>query len=142
MLCNLLRAAAALLVATVLAMPASAQIPVPAGDLEIHIAHSHPPRARHEAIPPRPGEGYVWVAGYWGWQGDDWAWVPGRWEVPAQAGVTWVHPRYVHEYDSYRYEPGHWSHQRVVEGNDYREWREHHRHRDSDRDRDRERDER
>ena len=142
MLCKLLKTAAPLLLTMILAIPASAQIPVPVPDLEIHVAHSHPPRIRHEEIPPRPGEAYTWVAGYWGWQGDDWVWIPGRWEIPAGGGVSWIRPRYVRESGVYRYEPGHWSHQRVVEGDDYRQWKEHRHHRGHDHDRDRDRDER
>ena len=137
MLRKILQSVVPLVIAAFVSIPASADIRIPVPDLEIHIAHSHPPRIRHEVIPPRPGDDYVWVAGYWGWQGDQWVWFPGRWDRPAQVGVTWVQPRYVHEYGYYRYEPGHWSHERIREGDDYREWRAHHRHRHHDEDRDR-----
>lgn len=113
-----------------LALPAFAQIPIP--DIEIHVAHSAPPHLRHEHRPPSPGEGYVWVGGAWDWRADQWAWVPGRWDRPAHADVRWVHPRYVHEYGAYRYEPGHWSNQQVREGDEYRRWKEeHHGHHDN-----------
>jgi WXXGXW repeat (2 copies) len=26
--------------------------------------------------PPCPDEGYIWIPGYWGWDGDDYYWVP------------------------------------------------------------------
>ena len=39
----------------------------------------------------------------------------------------WVRARYVREYGSWRYVPGHWSNQTVVEGDDYRRWRDEHR---------------
>lgn len=139
MFCKILKLIAPIAVAAFLAIPAAADIHIPVPDLEIHIAHSRPPHVRHERIPPRPGHDYVWIAGYWGWQGNDWVWFPGRWDRPEQTGVTWVRPRYTREYGSYRYEPGHWSHQRLVEGEEYRHWKEGHHH---DRDRDRNRDER
>lgn len=39
---------------------------------------SAPPAVRVERWSPRSG--YVWVNGYWDWQGDQWAWVPGHYE--------------------------------------------------------------
>ncbi|HET9794970.1 MAG TPA: YXWGXW repeat-containing protein [Thermoanaerobaculia bacterium] len=128
------------------ALPARAQVPVPPlPHLEIHIAHSHPPRFRHEVRPERPGRDYVWIGGFWDWEGDQWIWVPGRWDRPAGHHVRWIRPRYVHEYGAYRYEPGHWSNQRIEEGDEYRRWRDehhgHHRHGD-DRDRDHDHDQR
>jgi hypothetical protein len=118
-----------------LALPALAQIPIP--EVEIHVAHSAPPHLRHEHRPPSPGEGYIWVGGAWDWRGSQWAWVPGRWDRPVSADVRWVHPRYVHEYGAYRYEPGHWSNQQIREGDEYRRWKEehhgsHHDHPDAD----------
>jgi hypothetical protein len=51
--------------------------------------------------------------------------------------VRWIKPRYTHEYGAYRYEPGHWSNQHLVESEDYRRWREErHHHNDHDRDAD------
>ena len=138
MVCRILRSMAPVVVAALFSIPAGAQIPVPPiPELEIHISHSHPPRLRHERIPSRPGEDYVWVGGSWGWQGSRWAWLPGRWDRPAERSVTWVQPRYERESGYYRYEPGHWSNQHVVEGRDYHDWKEKHHHHD-DRDREHE----
>jgi hypothetical protein len=138
MACRTLKLAAPLLTVALFALPISAaDIRIPIPEVEIHVAHSHPPRVRHEVIPARPGDDYVWVNGSWGWQENNWVWIPGRWDRPAEVGVTWVHPRYVHEYGSYRYEPGHWSNQQIREGEDYRSWKERHHHYESDRDRDR-----
>lgn len=102
--------------------PASAQPRVSFG-LEIHIGNSAPPRAQREVRPHRPAHGFVWVAGAWAWAGNQWVWIDGRWERPERRGSTWIparHTRYGHDW---RYTPGHWSHQRVVEGADYRQWR-------------------
>ncbi len=106
-------------------------------NLEVRYATIAPPRRHRERRTERPDADAVWVAGYWDWQGAQWAWVPGRWDHPENRGA-WVQPRYMREGDGYRYEPGHWSSQRVIEGEQYRQEREHRRdreHRDEDRDR-------
>ena len=119
----------ALAAVAAMASPIGAQVPVPPlPHLEIRIAHSHPPRPHHEVRTARPGSDYVWIGGSWDWQGSEWTWIPGRWERPEHGDARWVHPRYVHEYGAYRYEPGHWSYQRVEEGDEYHRWREEHRH--------------
>jgi hypothetical protein len=38
-----------------------------------------PPPPRHEMAPP-PRHGYVWVTGYWAWNGHRHIWAPGHWE--------------------------------------------------------------
>jgi hypothetical protein len=129
--------------AAILAGPALAQIPFP--NLEVHITNGAPPRPRYERRPARPGADYVWVGGFYDWRDGRWDWTPGRWDRPERRDVRWVAPRYVRDSDSYRYEPGHWSNQRLAEGSDYREWHEkHHNDRGHDRrwDREHERDDR
>ena len=143
-----------LLVATAsggLAAAAFAQFPEPPRlpGLDIRITTGHPPALRHEHRPPSPGPDYVWVAGFWDNGGGRWAWVPGRWDRPATTGVYWIAPRYVHSEGAYIYEPGHWSNQTLIVGDDvrnHRAWRHHERdhdheldrehHRDNDHDRD------
>jgi len=133
------------------AMPAAAQpgvrVDIPLPGLEIHVAHTAPPSLRREQRPSRPGREFTWVQGFWHWQGNDWAWIPGRWDRPNDRGSRWVQARYAREGGGWRYEPGHWSNQRVIEGDDYRRWRsengrdrDHGRDRDRDHDRDRDRD--
>lgn len=124
--------------------PASAQvrIGVDLGAIHIRIAPEAPPPPRVEMRMSRPGRNYVWIQGYWDRQDDRWAWAPGRWEQPARRGSRWIRPQYRQEQGAYRYEPGHWSHQRMEEGEDYRRWRKEHgrgsdRRRDHDRDRER-----
>jgi hypothetical protein len=119
----LISIAAAALMAS-LAAPALAQ---PSPNLEVRIATSAPPHLRHERIPPRPDHDSVWIKGYWHWEGSRWNWVDGRWERPAERTHRWIAPRYRHEGSAWRYEPPHWSHQTVVEGDEYRHWKEEHR---------------
>ena len=108
-------------------LPAAAQVSVqfnvPLPGLEIHVANNAPPALRHEHKPSRPGSDYLWVQGFWHWHGSGWDWVPGRWDRPDVHGVRWVKTRYVREGGSYVYQPGHWSNQRLVEGDDYQSWK-------------------
>ena len=115
--------AALVMVATA---PLFAQLPPPPPlpGLEIRIGRQAPPRVRYERRMARPSRDAVWIRGFWDWQGDNWVWIPGRWTVPEERHARWIGPRYRREYGGYRYEPGHWSNQRVIEGEDYRRWRE------------------
>ncbi|HVW68144.1 MAG TPA: YXWGXW repeat-containing protein [Steroidobacteraceae bacterium] len=56
-----------------------------------------PPPPRAEVIGVAPSPGYVWIGGYWGWEGGQHVWHGGHWDPP--------HP-------GYRWEPHHWVHQR------------------------------
>ena len=103
--------------------PASAQ-PHASFGLEIHIGHSAPPRAQRQVRPHRPAYGFVWVAGAWAWDGGDWVWIDGSWQRPERRGSYWIPARHARYGQDWRYTPGHWSHQRVVEGADYRQWRD------------------
>jgi YXWGXW repeat-containing protein len=114
-----LKAAAACL-AGVIALPAMAQIPVPPPpplpDLHVRVVEAAPPPPRHEVIVyrERPARNYVWVRGFYDWQGDGWVWAPGHWLAPPAQSVRWVSPRYVRVEDGWWYEPAHWSNQQVV----------------------------
>jgi YXWGXW repeat-containing protein len=125
----------AILAATVLgglAAPALPQIPFPPPlpGLDVRITVGRPPEPRHERRGPRPGHDFVWVSGFWHWDGGRWDWVPGRWERPAAPSAYWIAPKYIHSEGGYIYEPGHWSNQTVIVGEDIRarrEWRQHER---------------
>jgi hypothetical protein len=45
-----------------------------------------------------PGPGYEWVPGFYRWDGREYGWVAGRWELPPRARARWV--------------PGHWAQDR------------------------------
>ncbi len=49
-----------------------------------------PPPPRYVAISPAPGPGYVWMAGYWGYNGAGYVWVPGRWAFTPHPGLAWI----------------------------------------------------
>ena len=111
-----LKAAAACL-AGAIALPVMAQIPVPPlPDLQVRVVANSPPPPRREVIVyrERPARNYVWVKGFYDWQGDGWAWVPGHWLAPPARTVRWISPRYVRVEEGWWYEPAHWSNQQLV----------------------------
>lgn len=114
---------------------AQIQLPAPPGlpRLEVRIAQDAPPRLRHERRLVRPDRESVWVGGYWDRQENQWGWVPGRWDRPEVRNARWVKARYQREGRAYRFEPGHWSNQNVVEGDEYHRWKEQHGRRGHDR---------
>jgi hypothetical protein len=122
---RILQSMAPVALLALVAMPAAAQPGPPI--FEIRIAHSAPPRVRSERRPTRPDSRDVWVNGYWHWEGSRWDWVSGRWDRPEHPSHRWIAPRYRREGNVWRYEPPHWSHQRVVEGDEYQRWRAEHR---------------
>jgi hypothetical protein len=68
----------------------------------------HPPVARVEVVPASPGVGFVWIKGYWGYHGNSYAWVPGRWERPAEGHRVWVAERWQHDRNGWYLVEGHW----------------------------------
>ena len=125
---RLARLALPALLLALVGAPAFAQIRlgVDLGAVHIRVAPDAPPPMRHEVRMERPSRNHVWIAGYWDRQDDRWAWAPGRWEDPGRRGSRWIKPQYRREGGAYRYDPGHWSHQKVVEGDDYNRWRKEH----------------
>jgi len=57
-----------------------------------------PPAPIVEARVVAPGRNYVWVPGYYRWNGYDYVWAPGNWRRPPRARAVWL--------------PGHWAHER------------------------------
>lgn len=72
-----------------------------------------PPEPLYEQMTDAPGDGQVWVDGYWHWNGDEWVWVSGRWEE-AQEGYAYVPPYYGYDGGAYYYTPGYWRDQRSL----------------------------
>jgi len=82
-----------------LAMTASA------ADVVIRVA---PPRAVVERRGPRPSRDHVWIGGYQRWDGNRYAWAPGRWEQPPRRHAHWVASRWVHRGGGWVLMEGHW----------------------------------
>src|SRR3984957_14313907 len=51
-----------------------------------------PPELPVYEQPPIPGDGYLWVPGYWAWGDDiqDYYWVPGTWVLAPQPNYLWT----------------------------------------------------
>lgn len=67
-----------------------------------------PPPPPQEVIGRRPGRSYVWVGGYWGWQGNRHVWVAGHWMRPPRHHAVWVGPRWEHRGGGYVFIQGYW----------------------------------
>ena len=68
-----------------------------------------PPQLRVEIPGTAPSPDYVWIPGYWDWNGHDYLWISGKWmELPAPK-VTWVPGHW--EWNGYNYvwTSGYWS---------------------------------
>lgn len=70
--------------AAVLPSIASAGIAV---DVSVGIA---PPPLPVYVQSPIPAPGYIWVPGYWAWDGNGYYWVPGTWVQPPYVGALWT----------------------------------------------------
>ena len=77
-----------------------------AADVVIRIA---PPRAVIERRAPQPRGHYVWVSGYHRWDGNAYAWSPGRWEQPPRPRAHWVAHRWVRRGGGWVLVDGHWN---------------------------------
>jgi hypothetical protein len=66
-----------------------------------------PPELRHEFV-PRPRHGHIWVAGYWGWNGYAYEWIPGHWER-IRRGYRYVAPFWQPYQNQWIFHPGHWE---------------------------------
>lgn len=73
-----------------------------------------PPAPLVEVAPPTPGAAYVWVPGYWRWNGYDHSWVRGYWVARPSATVVWLPSGWVHVRGRYRFVPGRWVHRHRV----------------------------
>ncbi|MES2208544.1 MAG: YXWGXW repeat-containing protein [Pseudomonadota bacterium] len=52
-----------------------------------------PPPVREEIVRTAPYPDYVWISGYWGWNGRRHDWVPGHWSAP-RPGYRWIPHRW------------------------------------------------
>ena len=54
-----------------------------------------------------PGPGFIWIGGYWHWNGR-WVWNRGHYERPPHAGAAWVRARYENHGGRRVYVHGYW----------------------------------
>lgn len=93
--------------ATVQAAPAAAQLSLGIS-VGIHLA---PPPLPVYAQPPLPGPDYIWVPGYWAWDGDfqDYYWVPGTWAMAPRPGLLWTPAWWGWSNGGYMFHSGYWG---------------------------------
>lgn len=84
--------------ASVLLAGAALVLPACAAPVSRAYVRVGPPAPVVERIVPAPGSGYVWVPGFYRWDGRGYLWVPGRQVRPPRARAVWA--------------PGHWTHER------------------------------
>lgn len=77
------------------------------------VAPMAPPPPRIEVIPAPPARDYVWLPGYWHWEGREHRWIDGRWE-PHREQEHWVPHRWERDErsdrDQWRQTGGYWRH--------------------------------
>jgi hypothetical protein len=67
-----------------------------------------PPAPQYETYGQAPYPGYVWINGYWAWEGGTYQWRAGRWEAP-RAGQRWVPHSWRREGNGWRMYGGVWQ---------------------------------
>lgn len=59
--------------------------------------------------PPLPAPGYLFVPGYWQWDGMDYYWVPGTWVEPPVDGMLWTPGYWNYQDGFYVWSDGYWG---------------------------------
>jgi hypothetical protein len=67
-----------------------------------------PPPPQIEVIGMRPGRGFVWIRGYYRWDGMAYMWSPGRWERRPFPHAVWVQGRWRHHASGWYWVEGRW----------------------------------
>jgi hypothetical protein len=83
--------------------PAQAQVDV---SISATIA---PPLLPVYAQPAIPGPGYLWIPGYWAWDGQEYFWTPGYWSMPPTVGFYWTPPYWGWLNGAYVFNAGYWG---------------------------------
>ena len=84
----------------------SVAVPAPAVYVDTVAVAPPPPRVEVIGVAPQPG--YLWLGGYWNWEGGRHVWVAGHWEAP-RPGYRWVPHEWVHAGGGWRLREGHWA---------------------------------
>ncbi len=77
----------------------------PPGRVYVRVA---PPAPIVEARVVAPGPGFVWIPGFYTWNGVAYVWVPGHWERPVRARARWVPGHWVHDRRGWYFVDGRW----------------------------------
>jgi hypothetical protein len=72
-------------------------------------AGSPPPPLPVYDQPPIPDDGYMWVPGYWAWDGAEYYWVPGTWVTAPYTGALWTPAYWAWNDGVYVFHEGYWG---------------------------------
>ena len=67
-----------------------------------------PPPPRVEVIGYAPGPDFVWIRGYWDWEGTDYVWVSGHWDRRPYERAVWVPDHWRSSPRGWYRKEGHW----------------------------------
>ena len=67
-----------------------------------------PPPPVAETVVVSPGPEYVWLAGYYSWNGAEYTWVPGSWQPRPPDRREWVPGRWERNRQGWFWIEGHW----------------------------------
>jgi len=74
----------------------------------IYVGFGPPPIPVYEQ-PICPGDGYIWVPGYWAWDGSEYYWVPGTWVFPPGVDLLWTPGYWEWGVNGYFFHEGYWG---------------------------------
>ncbi len=94
-----------LLLAGVLMVSSAALAQVSVG-ISVHVG---PPALPVYEQPACPGDGFIWIPGYWYWGPDGYFWVPGTWVIAPQVGFLWTPGYWGWGGGVYIWHPGYWG---------------------------------
>jgi hypothetical protein len=66
-----------------------------------------PPAPIVEYVPASPYPGFVWIDGFWGWNGG-WYWTAGHYSRPPYRGAAWVAGAWVRGGRGWAWHGGRW----------------------------------
>lgn len=94
-----------------LSVPASSVAQVSVG---VSVAFAPPDLPVYEQ-PICPGEGYIWIPGYWAWDDDygDYYWVPGTWVLAPEVGFLWTPGYWAWGGSGFAFYEGFWAYEVV-----------------------------
>jgi hypothetical protein len=80
---------------------------VPAGAPGEVVVTEEPPAPIYETVGIAPGPGYLWIGGYYHWNGR-WVWYRGHYARPPHPGAAWIRARYEFRGGRRVYIAGYW----------------------------------
>ena len=83
--------------------------PPPQAEVIVESAPPPPPPPAQPPPPPPPSPEHYWIAGYYGWEGREYRWHPGRYERRPHARARWVTPHWEVRPRGRIWIEGHWE---------------------------------